>query len=453
MKNIQTITKKTFTGALVLALAFGSFGSLAGGFVSVANAADTAKVTIEKYIDGVKATTLTAGGADFTMDAKYTMDGVQGTAQYVLNAEGNYEVVTQDMTLGSNYMTREVVDGTIVASTCDTEGDFTLVGYTTGDTLLEAQTATPTMSNPRFENIANDKYVIVWNEDCAEIVVDPATSAQVTIAKYIDGEMATAESADSAEFQMFTTYTIDGVENSGTYTLTASGYNGDPTAYQAKTVEMPLGSDYATNEVMDATTAENCSADEPFALNGYSTGDTYAQAQNAPVTSIAPDFMALTGDKYVIVWNADCTTSDDIGGEIGGEVTGGTTGTLEVTSVEATDTDATANGSFSGGWEYVFNITVPTDEQDLSMKFSDWTDGNNTIPAGSNIRISSAQADNGGATVLITSANTYSTPALRMTGDLDMATPGMQVKVVVEVAVPSNTPDGAYTTSYGVKTL
>ena len=69
------------------------------------------------------------------------------------------------------------------------------------------------------------------------------------------------------------------------------------------------------------------------------------------------------------------------------------------------------------------------------------------------MRISSAQADNGGATILLTAANTYSSPELTMTGDLDAGTDGLQVQVVVEVAVPSDTFNGTYSTSYGVRTL
>lgn len=141
-------------------------------------------------------------------------------------------------------------------------------------------------------------------------------------------------------------------------------------------------------------------------------------------------------------------------GDIEGDVVGDEV-MLEVTSIEMTDTSATANGSFEGGWEYVFHITAPMDEQDLSMKFDNWlrTGGNGTIPVANNMRISSSQANNGGATILLTAENTYSTPALYMTGDLDANMDGRQVKITVEVAVPNGTPNGSYTTSYGVQSL
>jgi hypothetical protein len=126
---------------------------------------------------------------------------------------------------------------------------------------------------------------------------------------------------------------------------------------------------------------------------------------------------------------------------------------LAVTSIEMTDSTATANNSFEDGWEYVFNITIPTDETDVSMKFADWmrTGGTETIPAGGNMRISSPQANNAGATIMITSANMYSTPALTMTNDLNPSLDGMQVRVIVEVKVPTGTTNGSYTTNYGLK--
>ncbi len=168
----------------------------------------------------------------------------------------------------------------------------------------------------------------------------------------------------------------------------------------------------------------------------------------ASSTLVTPSFTDIQTDKFVIVWNDDCSTDGQISGEV---VTA--TGTLAVTSIVVTDASATANGTFEDGWEYVFNITLPSDENDLSMKFSDWmmTSGSSTIPAANNIRISSSQANNSGATVLITAANTYSSPTLTMTTDLNPSQDGIQVQVVVEVKVPSGSTNGSYTTNYGVK--
>jgi hypothetical protein len=186
-------------------------------------------------------------------------------------------------------------------------------------------------------------------------------------------------------------------------------------------------------------------------------GNTHAEAMAASPSMAMPSFTNLRQDKYVIVWNRDCALPEvpaggNTSGEIGGEVIGDDV-ELEVTSIEMIDTTATANGSFTDGWEYVFHITAPMSEENLAMKFSDWlrTGGGGTIPTANNMRISSLQANNGGATILLTAANVYSTPDLTMTGDLDLVMAGRQVEITVEVAIPNGTPNGAYATSYGVR--
>jgi len=160
--------------------------------------------------------------------------------------------------------------------------------------------------------------------------------------------------------------------------------------------------------------------------------------------ALAQTAVTLDSNYVSNIWNKTIGT---ITGTIGGF------GILKVDSIETLDSTATANNSFEDGWEYVFNITVPTNEADLSMKFADWvrTGGSELIPAGGNMRISSPQANNGGATVLITAADTYSIPALTMVTDLNPSLDGIQVKVIVEVKIPVGTTSGSYTTSYGVK--
>ena len=87
------------------------------------------------------------------------------------------------------------------------------------------------------------------------------------------------------------------------------------------------------------------------------------------------------------------------------------------------------------------------------MKFANWMSnvGSTTISVANNMRISSLQA-NSSSTVLLIAPDTYSTPTLTMSSDMNNAMPGLQVQVLVEVAIPSSTVNGSYSTSYGVKT-
>jgi hypothetical protein len=184
-------------------------------------------------------------------------------------------------------------------------------------------------------------------------------------------------------------------------------------------------------------------------------------AELASTTATAPILTNLTHNAVIIVKNMTCdedgTTTSSSTGSIGGDVSGGTSmdGSLIVTSIDMIQTAATADNTFANGWKYVFHITAPISEPKLAMKFSDWMNIPNPslLAVANNMRISSLQANNAGATILLTAANTYSSPDLTMVTDLDLGTPGRQVEVVVEVKIPASTVNGAYTTTYGVRTL
>ncbi len=139
-----------------------------------------------------------------------------------------------------------------------------------------------------------------------------------------------------------------------------------------------------------------------------------------------------------------------------GTVTGGVVpGALAVTSVTVVNSSAIADGTFTNGWKYLFNITVPDTETHLSMKFGNWISvaSGSTIPVANNMRISSAQADNSGATILLTGADMFTATSLNIVSDLSSTSLGKQVQVLVETSVPLNSVNGIYDTSFGVQTL
>ncbi|KKT78827.1 MAG: hypothetical protein UW75_C0035G0002 [Parcubacteria group bacterium GW2011_GWF2_44_8] len=364
-----------------------------------------------------------------------------------------------DTLLQTNTGTEKIGDeiiGNQISSPFDVSGDFDYVtdGYWTNARESEYGQSVPATKVVATVILENGKTVTAENTnlsgDPTTIYPDPVTATttvKVTVEKFVNGTMATAASADNSDFPMYSTWDAENIgAGAGNYVLSET----NTTPYQAVTADMTMGADYSTKEkVNGSVVGAQCDTGEPYALKGYTTGDTRAAAIAATPTMTEPSFTNLQTNKYVIVWNTDCSNPS---GEIGGEVVG-SDGVLEVTSIEMIDTSATANGTFTDGWEYVFHITAPSSEEDISMKFSDWlrTEGSGTIPVANNMRISSAQADNGGATILLTAANVYSAPALHMDGDLDPVMAGRQIEVTVEVAVPAGTPNGSYTTSYGVQ--
>lgn len=392
------------------------------------------------------------------------------TGDYLVNMEYLGSDYSHDMTLSQdelgnltgnggspadeNIYTWTIDEGVVTGDLIEFTADYTATPDATDPqttivvegTIAEDGTMSGTWSDNYDDGERSGTWSTTEGTATAVPVEDPST-VTVTIDKFVQGTMATAETADDADFPMTATWNAENVgAGTGSYTLSET----NTVAYQAVTVEMTVGADYTTSELVDGdTVGAVCADDKPFALEGYTVGNTHAEAAAADPSMTVPAFTNLQNDMFVIVWNRDCALPE---GEIGGEVVG-EDGALEVTSIEMIDTTATANGSFNDGWEYVFHITVPTSEPNLAMKFSDWlqTGDDGTIPVANNMRISSLQADNDGATVLLIAENVYSTPDLHMTEDLDLDMDGLQVEVTVEVAVPNGTSNGAYTTSYGVQ--
>jgi hypothetical protein len=276
--------------------------------------------------------------------------------------------------------------------------------------------------------------------------VSSSSTHTVTVMKYIDGMMATASSSMNMSFPMMTSWNSmqsGSTTQSGSFMLSMSGY-GTTTPYTAVIPNLMNGSMYSASEATSSTTGVSCASGMPFRTVGYTSGNSAAEAMAASATTTVPSFSNLGQDKYVIVWNQSCPGN-------GGS---NQNGSLAVTSITPVQTIATADGTFADGWVYTFNITVPATEPDIALKFSDWASmvGSNTMPVANNIRISSMQAS-ATSTVMLTAANAYSIPSLHIVRDLDPNMPGMQVQVKVEVAIPSGTVNGSYTTNYGVRSL
>jgi len=129
--------------------------------------------------------------------------------------------------------------------------------------------------------------------------------------------------------------------------------------------------------------------------------------------------------------------------------------TITVTGISATKSYALADGTYANGWAWVFDVTVPTAETSLKMKFADWVRGSNSIAVANNMRFYSSQAqtavDQANA-ITITAANTYSA-VMTLTGDRDTTKAGRQIQITVEAEVPAGSSAGSYSTSYGIQSL
>ncbi|MCR4325923.1 MAG: DUF5011 domain-containing protein [Patescibacteria group bacterium] len=111
-------------------------------------------------------------------------------------------------------------------------------------------------------------------------------------------------------------------------------------------------------------------------------------------------------------------------------------------SLDGTDRDsslATAGGDFASGWQWTADFTVPDAETIFSMKFADFDNGSETIPAAGNVRIYSSQSsDHGDESSAVTIQGNDWSDTMTLTGDKDEETAGRQISVVVQVRVPED---------------
>ena len=393
-------------------------------------APSTVKVTIDKYIDGVMATASSSNSASFPMNATWDAANIgSGSGSYTLgptgfNSQTPYEAVTADMSSNASYSTSEDLSGAVVGADCSTGDPYMLAGYKTGDTVADAQSATLSTTTPSFTGMTSDKVVLVYNTQClaAPVISTPTNGTTMTSANF-----TMVDWNDVSDNATPVTYTYQASNTSTTNpngSFTAPVYTSAPLASSSiNTSGTPQGTYYLHVQAMDAD------------------GNT-----------------SLWGPTSKVIIDNSATTTGGTGtttGGISGTVTGTSTGQLAVTSITPIQTSGTADNTYADGWSYIFNITVPTNEPNLSMKFADWISSTTaaTIAAGGNMQISSAQAVASTTPVQITAANVYSTPPLDMIGDMSTSTPGLQVQVLVQLKIPVNTENASYTTNYGVQTL
>ncbi len=205
-------------------------------------ATTTVKVTIDKFIDGVMATAGNASSSAFPMSATWDATNTgAGTGAYTLSSVGfnstnAYEAVTSQMTTGASYSTFEVTGGTVVGATCSTGQPYTLVGYSTGDTLSQAQVATTSLVVPSFTGLTGNKVVIVWNKVCVPtpLHISPANNSTTTSAMFLKADWTDVTDVVGGitytfQFSHSSTTNPDGSFATTTYTSSALSASEIPT--------------------------------------------------------------------------------------------------------------------------------------------------------------------------------------------------------------------------------
>ncbi len=133
-------------------------------------------------------------------------------------------------------------------------------------------------------------------------------------------------------------------------------------------------------------------------------------------------------------------------------------GVLSVNRISVAKGSAIANSSYVDGWQWKFDITLPSSEPTLRMRFSDWFNGTSTIASGDNMRYYSQYSINASTSLSAASisgaSSTYGDILIFATSsDLDLSTDGIQVEVTVEAKVPLGSSGSNYHSTYGLKSL
>lgn len=192
----------------------------------------------------------------------------------------------------------------------------------------------------------------------------------------------------------------------------------------------------------------------------YGTTTSYGHASAFDATATTSHSVLLSGLADGTVYHFAVSSGNIIGTTTSSDnifVTESTPSStpLAVTGVDSVSSVATADGNFADGWKWTMHLTVPDTENAFRMKFSDWTGGSNSFGTANDVRIFSPESSNAGtegSAVLMTAANTYG-GWMYLTGDTSTTTPGRQIDVVIEVRVPSGTPAGSYTTTFGAQSV
>lgn len=126
-----------------------------------------------------------------------------------------------------------------------------------------------------------------------------------------------------------------------------------------------------------------------------------------------------------------------------------TTRALNV-SLISVKTNGIADGTFTNGWSFKFNISTGTGGNAVSFRMDDWQDSNgNHILVFNYTRM--VYYDANGTRRIYWVNNTYDeNQALYPLQDVDPAINGTQGNITVDVSIPVGTTAGSYSTSYGV---
>ena len=129
-------------------------------------------------------------------------------------------------------------------------------------------------------------------------------------------------------------------------------------------------------------------------------------------------------------------------------------GSLSLDTILAEKTSAISNSSFADGWRWVFLVTVPSTENMLKLKFTNWDNSTSTVLVRNNMRYYSTGSTNAYSSttaIYIGNSNVYAGGmVIDPATDLDPGTPDIQQRIVIEMKLPVGSSGSNFVTTYGI---
>jgi len=304
--------------------------------------------------------------------------------------------------------------------------------------------------------ITSSGATISWTTDEeASSQVFYGTSASYTASTTLNATASTTHSVALSGLSANTMYhfQVRSVDGDGNVTMST-----DTTFTTLAEGEMPVISNVSVSAIGTSgatiTWTTDVAAD---AQVFYGTSASYTASTTLNATASTTHSVVLSGLSEGTVYHFQVRSGNSAGVASSSDSTFVTLSTasstpLAVTGTETVNSQATADNTFEHGWKWLMHLTIPDVEEAFRMKFSDFTmnGGGSTIAVANNLRIYSSQSSNatGTSSAILMTDNTYG-DWFYFTGDASAGTPGRQVDVTIEMKVPSNTPTGTYSTTFG----
>ncbi|MFA5024430.1 MAG: fibronectin type III domain-containing protein, partial [Patescibacteria group bacterium] len=370
-------------------------------------------------VDGTFVTTAAAGDGDAPAGLAIT------TADATVNSD--YYTIGGTITADPNNVTIQVLNGSAVAGT---------VIITTGDTDWSAVVALPQNATTTFMARATDPS---GNSALSTANATPGLQDVVIIEDENVGADGTAPLFVAQAPAAGTT----GVSISPDNFYVSFDEALDPNTIGSSTVKLCLVSDESCTNPVDIGSPMLMEQGKMIRLGGPSVTLSY----NTPYWIYVTAGVADLADNHIIAHGS--TTTSQFTTETA------PVGSFMTDAPVMVKTSGAANNSYPDGWEWVMTVTLPTNLNHTALKFGNWASGSNSLAAGDNMQYYSEQIaddDTGGLNhpIAITAADTYPTN-LTITNDADSSRPGIQTNIHIQVKLPSSTPAGSYSTSYGVR--